>query len=471
MSKLPSVSNGLFIFHRDLRIVDNVGLDAACKLCDKLYTCFIFTPDQIGPANEYRSDNSVQFMIESLGELAKAIYAEGGELLTFYGHQSTILQKLIRDLKIDAVYFNKDYTPYAVARDNVAVEICKKLSVHCEMFSDYYLFEPGTVTSIGSNQAYKKYTPFYHATIKKQVPLPVKKHGFPFARSSSPLEHKISLQAAYSRFTHANPDILVRGGRTEGLHRIKLAIRDQSKYDARRDFFIYKTTFLSAHLKFGCVSVREAYHAFRKEFGLHHGLIRELLWREFFAHVLYSYPEVVGKSYQPKYRHLKWHNSKIAFKRWTSGTTGFPIVDACMRELNTTGYMHNRGRMTVASFLIKVLLIDWRWGEKYFAQQLTDYDIASNNGNWQGISGTGVDMKPYFRDMNPWIQSAKFDPEAEYIKKWVRELETVDAKDIHQWHSSCHAEKYKDVVKKYAKPMVDYDEQKKEMLSMYKDAS
>lgn len=466
---MSKVENGLFIFHRDLRIVDNVGLDAANRQCEKLYTCFIFTPDQVGAANEYRSDNSVQFMIQSLGELNTAIHTEGGSLLTFYGHQPIILQKLIRELKIDAVYFNKDYTPYAVARDKETVELCKKMEVQCEMFADYYLFEPGTISSIGSQQSYKKYTPFYNATIKKQVPLPAKKHGFHFAKTSSPLEHKITLQSAYSKFIRVNPDILVQGGRTEGLRRIKLAIRDQAKYDARRDFFIYKTTFLSAYLKFGCVSVREVYHAFRKEFGLHHGLIRELLWREFFAHVLYSYPEVVGKSYQPKYRHLKWHNSKAAFNRWTLGKTGFPIVDACMRELNTTGYMHNRGRMTVASFLIKVLLIDWRWGEKYFAQQLTDYDIASNNGNWQGISGTGVDMKPYFRDMNPWIQSAKFDPDAEYIKKWVPELETVDAKDIHQWHYSWNQDKYKDVLKKYPKPMVDYDEQKKKMFSMYRD--
>jgi deoxyribodipyrimidine photo-lyase len=200
---------------------------------------------------------------------------------------------------------------------------------------------------------------------------------------------------------------------------------------------------------------------------LKHGLIRELIWREFFAHVLYAYPEVVGRSYQPKYRNLKWQNSKAAFKKWMTGKTGFPLVDACMRELNTTGYMHNRGRMTVASFLIKVLLIDWRWGEKYFAQNLTDYDIASNNGNWQGISGTGVDMKPYFRDMNPWIQSFKFDPRAEYIKKWVPELESVESRDIHTWHTSFHFEKYKNV--NYPKPMVDYNIQKEKMLDFYKN--
>ena len=270
------------------------------------------------------------------------------------------------------------------------------------------------------------------------------------------------------KFTKPNNEILVRGGRTEALNRLKTAITTQKQYDKKRDFFIEKTTFLSAYIKFGCVSIREVYSAFKNEFGLNHGLIRELLWREFFAHVLYAYPEVVGRSYQPRYRGIKWNNSSAQLEKWKRGQTGIPIVDACMRQLNTTGYMHNRGRMTVASFLVKTLLIDWRHGEKYFAQKLTDYDIASNNGNWQGISSTGVDMKPYYRDMNPWIQGMKFDREAEFIKKWVPELTSVDAKDIHRWLVECSNPKYKDI--KYPKPIVDYNEQKKKMLAMYENS-
>jgi deoxyribodipyrimidine photo-lyase len=232
--------------------------------------------------------------------------------------------------------------------------------------------------------------------------------------------------------------------------------------------FTSETTFLSAYIKFGCVSIREVYHSFKKVYGLNHGLIRELIWREFFAHVLFAYPNVVGKSYQPRYQHLKWQNSETRLKRWQKGETGFPLIDASMRQLNTTGYMHNRGRMAVATFLVKTLLIDWRHGEKYFATKLTDYDLASNNGNWQGISSTGVDLKPYFRDMNPWIQEIKFDPEAEYIKKWVPELKDVLAKDIHRWTTACQDPKYKSI--DYPKPMVDYDEQKEKMLEMYKNA-
>jgi deoxyribodipyrimidine photo-lyase len=455
--------NGLFIFHRDFRLADNIGLIQSSKQCEKIYTCFIFTPEQVSNANTFRSQNAIQFMIECLDELANDIHKQDGQLMTFYGNQQTILHQLIEDLKIDAIYCNKDYTPYAVERDNKTAELCAKQSIHYEMFADYYLYEPGSVKTIGNDDAYKKYTPFYRAVLHKSVESPSTKRATNLTKTNIRLQSKLSLADAFTKFTNNNPDILVHGGRKAGIQKIKKAVREQHKYDDKRDFFIEKTTHLSAYIKFGCVSIREVYHTFKKEFGLNHGIIRELIWREFFAHVLYAYPEVVGKSYQPRFRKIKWHNSTASFDKWKQGKTGFPVVDASMRELNTTGYMHNRGRMMVASFLIKTLLIDWRHGEKYFAQNLTDYDIASNNGNWQGISGTGVDMKPYFRDMNPWIQGAKFDPSAEYIKKWVPELAEVLPKDIHKWYET-HAN-YKNV--NYPKPMVDYAEQKEKMMAMY----
>ena len=270
----------------------------------------------------------------------------------------------------------------------------------------------------------------------------------------------------YKKYAADNEKILVRGGRKNGIEKLSKAGNDQNEYDETRDFFKEKTTHLSAYIKYGCVSIREVYHLFKKKFGVEHGLIRELIWREFFAHVLYAYPEVVGQSYQTKYRNLKWENEKIYFNKWKKGETGVPLVDACMREMNSTGYMHNRGRMTVASFLIKSLLIDWRWGEKYFATQLTDYDLASNNGNWQGISGTGVDMKPYFRDMNPWLQSKKFDNDTSYIKKWVPELQSVKSSDIHEWHTSY--KKYTNV--NYPQPIINYFKRKEKMIDMYKKA-
>lgn len=249
---------------------------------------------------------------------------------------------------------------------------------------------------------------------------------------------------------------------------MRKALREQSHYASQRDFFTYETTYLSAYIKFGCVSIREVYHSFRNKYGVSSGIIRELIWREFFAHVLYAYPEVLDGSYQPSLKHISWRMSTKHFYKWMTGQTGFPLVDACMRQMNATGYMHNRGRMLVASFLCKVLLLDWRLGEQYFAQTLTDYDPASNNGNWQGISGTGVDMKPYFRDMNPWIQSAKFDPDAEFIKRWVPELVSVSPQHIHNWEKYHTNKDNKEV--KYPSPMVDYAEQKDKMLAMYESA-
>jgi deoxyribodipyrimidine photo-lyase len=468
---MQKINNGLFIFHRDFRIRDNRGLIEASKQCKNLFTCFIFTPSQISKVNSYRSNNSIQFMMESLEELQTDIRQSGGELLFFYGKETAVLEKIIPDLEIEAVFKNKDYTPYALKRDSMTDKLCEKMKLPFASFQDYYLYEPGTIRSgTGSNaSAYKKYTPFYTNVIGIPVEKPVSHafHGFKKGHSRGPIS--VSLDQMKHKFCKENPDILVHGGRTLALLQLKKACQEQKKYDETRDFFTNNTTFLSAYIKFGCVSIREVYHAIKKQFGLHHGILRELIWREFFAHVLFAYPEVVGQSYQTKYRGIKWHESSIALKRWKDGKTGFPIVDACMRQLNQTGYMHNRGRMTVASFLIKTLLMDWRLGEAYFAQRLTDYDLASNNGNWQGISGTGVDMKPYFRDMNPWIQQRKYDVDAEFIKKWVPELAEVDTRDIHRWNISCEDPNYQKV--NYPKPMVDYDEQKPKMLHMYKAAT
>lgn len=459
--------NGLFIFHRDYRIQDNTGLNHALSNCRNLYCCFIFNPDQVGNQNDYRSTNAIQFMIESLEDLSMEIESKGGKLITCYGEHVKIVDMLIKTLNIHALFFNKDYTPYALSRQKMTGDLCSKLNIPLfACLGDYYLHEPGSITT-GQSNGFKKYTPFYNAVVNKMVRPPSNKRNIRISSPSSSIPHTLTLSDAKERFVgNENEHILVNGGRTQGLLRLKNAVKTQEHYESNRDTLTYNTTFLSAYIKFGCVSIREVYHTFANAFGNKSGIIRELIWRDFFAHVLFHYPEVMNQSYQPRYRSLNWRTSKKDFEAWKSGNTGFPVVDAGMRQLNETGYMHNRVRMIVASFLIKVLLIDWRLGEKYFAQKLTDYDIASNNGNWQGISGTGVDMKPYFRDMNPWIQSSKFDKNAEYIKKWIPELEQVSPNDIHQWFQKYT--NYPDI--SYPKPMVDYYEQKKKMLDMYSNA-
>jgi deoxyribodipyrimidine photo-lyase len=469
---MKTTKRGLFLFHRDLRLYDNIGFIEACKQCVHLITCFIFTPEQIGSQNKYKSDNSVAFMLESLAELSRDIHSAGGELCIFYGKNTDIIKDLIKTQHIDAVFFNRDYSPYAKKRDQSIADLCNTMHIECITSSDYYLYEPGTIKT-GSGSYYKKFTPFYDAVLPIQVPKPTNPSKTLLSHLASCNHNgKITINRAIEQFGKGeSPKRMVQGGRTNALAMLRRGLTTQGKYDATRDFLKNSTTGLSAAIKFGCISIREIYHAFFAKYGRQFGLIRELIWREFFAHVLHNFPEVLNGSYQPKFRRLGWRTGARAtadYKAWKEGRTGFPVVDACMRQLNNTGYMHNRGRMIVANFLIKTLLIDWRLGEQYFAQKLTDYDPASNNGNWQGISGTGVDMKPYFRDMNPWIQSAKFDADAVFIKQWVPELSDVLPKDIHKWYIAHKLEKYEDI--SYPSPMVDYDEQKEKMLAMYEKA-
>jgi deoxyribodipyrimidine photo-lyase len=214
------------------------------------------------------------------------------------------------------------------------------------------------------------------------------------------------------------------------------------------------TTLLSPYIKFGCISVREAYEKFSTP------IVRQLFWRDFYAHILYAFPKL-GHPVVEKYEKLAWNNNQSHFNAWKNGKTGFPIVDACMRQLNISGYMHNRGRLIVASFLVKTLLIDWRWGEKYFAQNLVDYDVASNMHNWLWIAGGGADSQEYFRIFNPWEQSKKNDPDCVYIKKWIPEVADVENRKLHNWFKD-----YDENI--YIKPIVDYSVQKKKVLDAYR---
>lgn len=466
---------GLFIFHRDLRIVDNAGLARALQECKTVYTCFIFNPAQVTSANDFKSDSAVLFMIESLEDISADIHAKGGHLITLYGNNLQCVKNLVDSLKVEAVYYNKDYTPFAVERDGEVADYCKHKNINCVEVFDGYLFEPGTVTT-GGKKAYQKYTPFYEAVVRRRVPAPISITSRQYSKlkpgdgEDIAASKKITLAEAKKKFVSASyhpGEDAPKGGRKEAASQLRSALTRLGDYPSKRDYLTYQTSGLSPYIRFGCVSAREVYHSFAKKYGGTSAFVRELIWRDFFAHALFGFPQALHpKGYSEEYRKIKWRSSHSDFDKWKRGETGFPLVDACMRELNATGYMHNRGRMVVATFLTKTLLVNWKWGETYFAQKLRDYDVASNNGNWQSISGTGVDKKPYFRDMNPWIQSAKFDPEAEYIKKWVPELKDVAAKDIHKWFKMYGEEKYKDV--KYGEPMVSYDEQKEKMLKLYR---
>jgi deoxyribodipyrimidine photo-lyase len=451
--------NGLFIFRRDLRIIDNNGLNLLNSCCKKVYTIFIFTPEQVTGKNKFKSDNAVQFMIESLKDLAHTISQNGGHLYTFYGSNESVIADCIKTWDINVVSYNIDYSPYARERDASIVKLCEKMKTYVMYSYDYYLLEPEMVVN-GSGETYQKFTPFYQSALKKKVDEPAKMRKMNFSSSSKKPDHNITLDSALNKFVgKLNPDILVNGGRIEAIKALKSAIRSQAHYHKTHNDLANPTSQLSAYLKFGCISIREAYKAFKSN----KDLIRQLWWRDFYANILLAHPRVLGHALKPNYNKIRWHHNERWFQAWTNGETGFPVVDAGMRQLNATGYMHNRARLIVASFLIKTLLISWEKGEQYFASKLTDYDPASNNGNWQWIAGSGADSQPYFRIFSPKEQNKNFDPDCEYIKQWIPELKDVPAKDIINWDTE-HT-KYKG--NHYPKPICDFSKQKELAIKMY----
>ena len=455
---MTTYENGLFIFRRDFRVIDNIGLNLANSKCKHIYPIFIFTPEQVTGANKFKSDNAVQFMIESLQDLSSQINKMGGHLMCFYGHNDSIVSYLIKTLDIDLVCFNADYSPYAIQRELGIIKICDKMNVAVEYGEDYYLHPPGTIRN-GSGDTYQKFTPFYQASLKKKVESPASLRKIHFSSTNKHLQNSISLTQALNKFTKINPNILVHGGRRDAIKQLKNAAKNIKNYSRTHNELTHPTSQLSAYIKFGCISIREVYKTFYSK----HDFIRQLFWRDFYANILYSFPHVLGSAMKPNYNKVRWHHNTSWFNKWCKGETGYPVVDAGMRELLETGYMHNRARLITSSFLVKTLLIDWQQGEKHFATNLTDYDPASNNGNWQWTASSGADSQPYFRIFNPWEQSKNFDPDCEYVKKWIPELKDVPNKDILNWEETYS--QYKTI--KYPKPIVDYKKQKELALKMY----
>jgi deoxyribodipyrimidine photo-lyase len=458
MLKNKKYNNGLFIFRRDLRIQDNKGLKLLHNKCENIYTIFIFTPEQVGNNNKYKSNNCVQFMIESLQNLNKQL---NNKLYCFYGKNNSVIHYLIKELEINVIGFNLDYTPYAINRDIEIMNLCEEINIDTLFENDYYLNEPGNILS-GGGTPYLKFTPYYTQACKRRVDTPLNILNFSSKQTTKKLKNIINLSKAMSKFTKINENLLIEGGRTEGIKSLKDAVKSQKHYSRTRDDISYNTSLLSAYIKFGCLSIREIYKAFHnnKDF------IRQLHWRDFYAQIMYFNPQVIEGALKPNYNKIKWHNSGRLFNAWCDGKTGFPIVDASMRQLNTIGWMHNRGRMIVSSFLTKILLIDWRLGERYFATKLVDYDPANNNGGWQWSAGTGADSQPYFRIFNPFLQSQNHDPDCEYIKRWIPELLEISNEIIHNWNNK---EKRREINTNYPEPIVDYAEQKEKALKMYKE--
>jgi deoxyribodipyrimidine photo-lyase len=432
--------SALFIFRRDLRIDDNSALNKALFCSEKVLPCFIFDPRQIDK-HPYQSKFALAFMQQSLTELQEAFKSRESRLSLFADFPVQIIKKLVQQHKIEAVFVNRDYTPFSLMRDKEMAEVCKSLQLDFHVVPDYLLVEPEQALKSNSSP-YRVFTPFYNNARQFSIPLPKPLEKVSFIQSKDGEE---DVQAFLPQI-----DLNIKaGGRNQALA-ILNGLNKQAHYQSQRDYpALDATSRLSAHLKFGTCSVREAYYAIVQHLGAEHPLLRQLYWRDFFTHIAFHYPHVFGKVFYPRFDHLIWDNNRDFFDRWAEGKTGFPIVDAGMRELNTTGFMHNRVRMIVASFLTKDLHIDWRWGERYFAQHLVDYDPSVNNGNWQWAASTGCDAQPYFRIFNPWLQQQKFDPDCRYIYQWLPELKDISPTVIHAWNS-------KHLPGSYPEPIVDH---------------
>lgn len=442
----------LFIFRRDLRIIDNHGLSAAMETSCEVVPCFIFDPSQIEKRNTYKSNNAIQFMITSLFDLYDQIKKHHGELYFFIGDPAKVVSWAIKEFEVDAVFCNKDYTPFSNNRDKQILDSCGRYGVPFIQHDDALLTGVDAIKT-GSGTPYGVYTPFFNTASKTEIENPrvIKRFCF-YKKTMQSGSHVLSIDAVQEVVLRGywNDSLAVTGGSKQGHELLKKAC-SFATYLQDRDFPIKTTTHLSAHFKFGTISIRQAYYAFLQA-GTHgtKALIRQLFWRDFFTYIAFHSPHVFGHAYRKQYDHIEWHNNEHLFKKWCAGETGFPLVDAGMRQLNQTGFMHGRARMVTASFLVKDLHIDWKWGEQYFATQLVDYDPAVNNGNWQWVASTGSDSQPYFRVFNPMLQQKKFDPDAEYIKKWVPELQYTDIKTIHALGLG------KATVKGYPYPVVDH---------------
>jgi len=446
------------IFRRDLRIHDNSALLAALEKSEQVLPCFIFDPRQISTQNKYRSLPALQFMIESLLDLQDQLIHAHGHLFVYTGEPVTVLADIIKNYNVNAVFVNTDYTPFSRGRDDQIKALCRNLGVIFESYHDLLLVDPEThLTKTGT--PYRIFTPFFNSARAHAVPQPDQRMLYNFFRDKSVRDTVLPTQA--EKLLSQNLD--VRAGRKNAL-RLLNSLKKFKNYEKTRDYPEFKTTELSAHNKFGTVSIREVYWAIREQLGSNHELIRALYWRDFFTYIGYHYPHVFGHAYRSQFEHLPWNNNKELFEKWCSGETGFPIVDAAMRQLNQTGFMHNRARMIAASFLVKDLQINWLWGERYFAQKLVDYDPAVNNGNWQWVASTGTDATPYFRIFNPWIQQKKYDPHCEYIKKWVPELRTFTHAQIHKWYKQASDSST------YPAPIVDHQVQSAKTIRWYKHA-
>ncbi|VVD94798.1 cryptochrome/photolyase family protein [Pandoraea terrigena] len=467
---------------RDLRCTDNATLAQALATCDAVYVAFVFDTTILDALP--RDDRRVAFIHDSVGELATTLDEAGGALLVRHGDPAAEIPSLAKSLDVQAVFAGRDYEPAAVTRDRSVARALEDLGIAFEVVKDQVIFEASEILT-AQGEPYSVFTPYQRAWLKQVRPVDLAPHGRQADR-----RHLAVPPGGKERF----PSLASMGFEISDARRMTLPAGESgarqllddflprmAHYHERRDYpAVRGPSYLSVHLRFGTISVRtlarEAHAAMLRGGEAGSGAqtwLSELIWREFYFMILHHHPGVVARAFKPAYDAIEWASGKAAdadFQAWCEGRTGYPLVDAAMRQINQTGYMHNRLRMVTASFLVKDLGIDWRRGEAYFARALNDFDLAANNGGWQWAASTGCDAQPYFRIFNPVTQSEKFDPQGRFIRKYVPELAKLPDKALHApWRADpqTRLDAQVELGRDYPAPRVAHDVARKETLARY----
>ena len=424
----------IFWFRRDLRLEDNCGLFQALGGENPVLPIFIFDPQILNRLNS-KKDARVKFIHQAIQKIKNHLQTLGADILVLHQDPMSAFQHISTKYSIQSIYTNHDYERYGVERDLKISNWASDHGIVFQSFKDQVVFEKSELLS-GQGTPYTVFTPYSRRWKERLAQEPIRTFGSELGQN-------------YLKAEFLFPSLDDLGFESSGLDFPIDQVKDDliRNYGAHRDFpALPGTSRLSVHLRFGTISVRSLV---LRALGNSETWLNELIWRDFYFSILYHFPQVSeGKAFRKEYDLIEWRNDEKEFAAWCEGRTGYPLVDAGMRELNQTGFMHNRVRMVVASFLVKHLLIDWRWGEAYFAEKLLDFDFSANNGGWQWASGSGCDAAPYFRVFNPTLQMQKFDPQLEYVKKWVPEFLEFS----------------------YPKPIVDHNMARKRVVEVYQKA-
>lgn len=459
---------------RDLRLHDHFALSEALKNADETIVAFIFD-ELILEKLHNKNDPRVSIIMDSLREMETQLQKHGSSLIVRYGNPVEEIPKIVAEYKIDGLFFNRDYEPYAKKRDSEIERMMLAQKKEVYTFKDHVFYEKTEILN-GSGEIYKVFTPYKNKWIEtfrsQEEFIPEYKCNLkklsPLKNTKNIIDHDWLHEIAFLE----TPCVL-KGGTKAALKHLEDFREFIENYKEARDIpALEQTSNLSSYIRVGNLSIRDMIRLSVEKSTVGYATwLSEIIWRDFYQMILDAYPRVDKHCFRPEYDNIKWLGSKKEFDAWCEGQTGYPLVDAAMRCLNTTGMMHNRLRMVVASFLTKTLLIDWRLGERYFAEKLLDYDMAANNGGWQWSASTGVDAQPYFRIFNPYNQSEKFDPKGIYIRQWCPELARFSDKTIHSPHDADMFEQVEAecfVGKDYPAPIVAYKPQRDRALAMYK---